>query len=213
MVCTLGDEWRRQRSIIQPTFSPNKLKEMRPIIDKCLNELLIKLDQHLVDDEFDITGYLKRTSMDIILTCAFGINPAANRNLSETFFQRCLQVFQFSFFQSILTFCSILVPELDFMWVSFFKYVNIVRLWLFDHFPYMNRWIDTDPNTWLLHHVDNIIKQRCLNGVQRFDLLQSMIEATEILSKSSSVNRTYFILLKSHLNSIDFSRIRSQNIA
>jgi hypothetical protein len=184
----LDDEWRRQRSIIQPTFSPNKLKEMRSIIDKCLNELIKKLDEQKVNVEFDISDLLKRTSMNVILNCAFGINPSIHENISEPFFQRCLQVFQFNLFQTILTICSIILPEFDFLWVTFFKYTNIIRLWLCDHIPYMDRFMDTDPHTWLLHHVENIIKQRCLHGIERIDLLQSMIEATDIFRKISSVN-------------------------
>jgi hypothetical protein len=196
---SLDDEWRRQRSIIQPTFSPNKLKEMRTIIDKCVQELIVKLDEQPVDTEFDISFLLKRTSMNIILSCAFGINPNKNEELSESFFQRCLQVFEYGLFQSLLTICSILLPELNLMWVTFFKYTNIIRLWLYDHVPYMNRLIDTDPNTWLLYHVENIIKQRCLHGVERIDLLQSMIEATDIIEKISTV-RSFLVCEQSEIN-------------
>ena len=160
---------------------------MRTIIEKCLNELLVKLDEQPPGVEFDISDLLKRTSMNIILNCAFGINPSTNENLSEPYFQRCLQVFQYGFFQSVLTICSILAPEFNIFWVAFFKYTNIIRLWLYDHIPLMNRFIDTDPHTWLLFHVENIIKQRCLHGVERIDLLQSMIEATDVVQKISSV--------------------------
>lgn len=170
---------------------------MRPIIDKCLNELLTKLDEHTSSSEFDISDVLKRTSMNVILNCAFGINPATNENFTEKFFQRCLQVFEYSIFQTALTFCSMLLPELNLIWVSLFKYTNIVRLWLHDNVPIINRWIDTDPNTWLLYHVENIIKQRSICGIQRFDLLQSMIEATEIgqdfLTVSKYDNKNFLI--------------------
>lgn len=161
---------------------------MRPILDKCLNEFIRKLDEQKMNVEFDISDLLKRTSMNIILNCAFGINPSTHENISEPFFQRCLQVFQFHLFQTILTLFSILMPELDFIWVTIFKYTNIVRLWLYDHIPYMNRFIDTDPHTWLLHHVENIIKQRCVNGIERMDLVQSMIKATDVFQKKSAVN-------------------------
>lgn len=173
--------------MIQPAFSPNKLKEMRTIVDQCLNEFMKKLDEQGYENEFDVSNLLKRTSMNIILNCAFGINPSTHENISEPFFQRCIQVFEFNLFQTILTIFSILLPEFDCLWVTFFKYTNLIRLWLCDHIPYMNRLIDTDPNTWLLHHVENIIKQRCLHGIERMDLLQSMIEATNILKKKSSV--------------------------
>jgi hypothetical protein len=59
----------------------------------------------------------------------------------------------------------------------------------------MNRFIDTDPHTWLLHHVENIIKQRCSNRIQRIDLLQSMIEATDVFRKRSSVSLFVCFLL------------------
>ncbi|CAF1221938.1 unnamed protein product [Adineta ricciae] len=190
LLASTGDEWKRQRSVMQPTFSPNKLKEMRAIIDQCVTNLIEKLDEQKAEVEFDITSLLQRMSMDILLNCAFGINLSKHEKLSVPFFQRCLQVFEFSFFQTILTMCSLIVPELDFIWVTVFKYTSIVRLWLHDHVPYMNRFIDTDPNTWLLYHVEQIIKQRRLYGNERIDLLQSMIEATDASQHASSQTST-----------------------
>ena len=54
--------------------------------------------------------------------------------------------------------------------------------------------MDTDPHTWLLHHVENIIKQRCLHGNERIDLLQSMIEATDTFPKISSVKLDFILI-------------------
>jgi hypothetical protein len=161
---------------------------MQTITEKCLDELIKKLDEQKPDVEFDISSLFKRTSMSIILNCAFGINPSTDEGLSEPFFQRCLQVFELHIFQTMLTICSILSPEFDFIWVGIFKYTNIIRLWLLQHIPYINRFIDTDPHTWLLYHVENIVKQRCLNGIRRIDLLQSMIEATDVFEKRPSVS-------------------------
>ncbi|CAF0749759.1 unnamed protein product [Rotaria sordida] len=196
LLASTDDEWRRQRSIIQPTFSPHKLKEVRTIIDQCITELIEKLDQQKPNVEFDISYLLKRTSMNIILNGAFGINPNTHEKLSETFFQRCLQVFELNIFQTTLTICSMLLPELNFLWIACFKYTNIFRLWLCDHIPFMNRFINTDPHTWLLYHVESIIKQRCLHGIQRIDLLQSMIDVTDVFHNTSSPSK----LSKYHLN-------------
>ena len=153
-----------------------------------MNDFMKKLEEQKPNVEFDISYLLKRTSMNVILNCAFGINLNTHENLSEPFFQRCTQVFEFNLFQTILTICSLLLPEFDYVWVTFFKYTNLIRLWLCDHIPFMDRFIDTDPNTWLLYHVDNLIKQRCLHGIERIDLLQSMMEATDVFQKLSSVN-------------------------
>ncbi|CAF5172584.1 unnamed protein product, partial [Rotaria magnacalcarata] len=177
---------------------------MQATIEKCINELLDKLDNQTVDIEFDISPLLKRTSMNIILNCAFGINPNKNEKLTESFFRRCSQVFEFSIFQNTLSICSMLMPELNFVWVTCFKYVNIFRLWLCSHIPLMNRFIDTDPNTWLLYHVENVIKQRCLHGIEKIDLLQSMIDATDVVQKMSpsSTLSKYRLNLDELLNNI-----------
>ncbi|CAF0743422.1 unnamed protein product [Rotaria sp. Silwood1] len=204
LLASKDDEWKRQRSIIQPTFSSSKLKEMRTIIDQCITELIEQLDQQKPNVDFNISSLFKRTSMNILLNCAFGINSNTHEKLSESFFQRCLQVFEFNMFQSILTTCSILLPELNCLWVTCFKYTNIFRLWLCDHIPFMNRFIDTDPNTWLLYHVESIIKQRCLNGIERIDLLQSMIDATDVFQKISYSSKLskYRLKLDELLNNI-----------
>lgn len=161
---------------------------MRAGVNRCINELMEKLDKQNPNTEFDILYLLKRTSMNVILSCAFGINSNTNENMSDSFFRRCFQVFEFNLLQTILSICSMLLPELDFIWVAYFKYINIIRLWIYDHVPFMNRFIDTDPNTWLLYHVEHVIKQRCLHGNDRADLLQCMIEATDVFQNMSPVS-------------------------
>ena len=51
-----------------------------------LHEFLNKLDEQKENVEFDISNLFKRTSMNIILNCAFGINPTKHENISEPFF-------------------------------------------------------------------------------------------------------------------------------
>ncbi|CAG2171426.1 unnamed protein product, partial [Oppiella nova] len=40
-----GDAWRGVRAIVSPTFSPNKLRQMYPIISQCVSEFITHLDQ------------------------------------------------------------------------------------------------------------------------------------------------------------------------
>lgn len=180
---------------------------MRTTIEKCISELIQKLDEQKPNVEFDILHLFKRTSMNVILSCAFGIDSSIQKGLTEPFFQKCVEVFELHISQTILTICSILIPEANILWVTYFKYVNLMRLWICSHVPYMDRLIATDPNTWLLHHVEQIIQQRCLNAIERYDLLQSMIEATNVIQNTHSVNflssiflsyKFLFLLLFSH---------------
>ncbi len=38
--------WKRMRNIINPTFSPAKIKELLPIMSKCSNRFVEVLDQN-----------------------------------------------------------------------------------------------------------------------------------------------------------------------
>lgn len=62
-----GSEWRRQRHVINPTFTAAKLKSMSPLINSCISELLIKLSDHAANGkEFNIYSYYKRMTMNVI---------------------------------------------------------------------------------------------------------------------------------------------------
>ena len=43
-----GDDWKRVRAIMTPTFSTGKLKRMRPMLDECINILVTNI-QKIID--------------------------------------------------------------------------------------------------------------------------------------------------------------------
>lgn len=67
MLFAFGSKWRRQRHVINPTFTAAKLKAMSPLINGCISDLMKKLPDHAENgDEFNIYLYYKRMTMDII---------------------------------------------------------------------------------------------------------------------------------------------------
>jgi len=65
-----GANWRRQRHVLNPAFTPGKLKAMSPLINGCTSSLMAKLSDRVENsDEFDIYLYYKRLTMDVI--CKF----------------------------------------------------------------------------------------------------------------------------------------------
>ena len=71
-----GETWRRHRHVINPAFSPAKLKMMSPLINGCISNVMEKLVDHARDGaEFNIYVYYKRMTMDVIckstLFCVF----------------------------------------------------------------------------------------------------------------------------------------------
>ncbi|CAF1443287.1 unnamed protein product, partial [Didymodactylos carnosus] len=142
-------------------------------------KLLIKLDELCEKQmEFDIGLLLKRTTLDIIFNCAFGIESDIQNNITDPYFQRCAQVFKFNLIQMILTFLSTLFPEFNIVWVNIFRYCNFFLLWIRDNIPFMEYLIDVDPNMWLQSKVENVIKKRQQSENKRIDLLQLMLDAS-----------------------------------
>jgi cytochrome P450 len=60
-----GNQWRRQRNVINPTFTASKMKMMTPLINKCIASMMKKIDENN-QNEFNIFALYKRLTMDVI---------------------------------------------------------------------------------------------------------------------------------------------------
>ncbi|CAF1538550.1 unnamed protein product [Didymodactylos carnosus] len=60
-----ADEWRRQRHVINPTFSAAKLKMMTPLVSECIEAMMKKVNE-INGDEFNIYALYKRLTLDVI---------------------------------------------------------------------------------------------------------------------------------------------------
>lgn len=71
LLISTGDKWRSHRKLIAPAFHMNVLKTFVSVFyDNSMN-LIMKL-QREVGKEFDIHGYLSKTTVDILLETAMG---------------------------------------------------------------------------------------------------------------------------------------------
>jgi cytochrome P450 len=64
LLAAQGATWRRQRHVINPTFSTAKLKLMSPLVNHSIQSLMTKLAEN--KEEFNIYGMYKRLTMDVI---------------------------------------------------------------------------------------------------------------------------------------------------
>jgi cytochrome P450 family 6 len=72
MVEMSGDDWKRVRTIVSPTFSSRKMKTMFPKIRDCLTELLNHLEGIAKSvKEMDAKDMYGNYTMDVIASCAF----------------------------------------------------------------------------------------------------------------------------------------------
>ena len=62
-----GDRWRRQRSILNPSFSSAKLQLMFPLVEQSIGTMMQKIAQK-ENEEFNIYVFYKQLTMDVICT-------------------------------------------------------------------------------------------------------------------------------------------------
>ncbi|KAI5737138.1 hypothetical protein M8J76_010374 [Diaphorina citri] len=71
-----GDEWRKMRNKLSPTFTSGKIKEMFPLMETCgrnLETILTTLDYNKKHQSIDVKEYLGRYMTDVIGSTVFGL--------------------------------------------------------------------------------------------------------------------------------------------
>lgn len=157
-----NEEWKRVRSILTPSFSAAKMKEMVPLINTATNVLLDNLEVYAESNEaFDIHKCFGCFTMDVIASVAFGTQVDSQNNPDDPFVHHAQMFFSFSFFRPIMllliAFPFILAP--------------VARL-----IPNKRR---HQMNQFFIHSIQKIIKQREEQPPEqrRRDFLQLMLDA------------------------------------
>lgn len=102
-----NEQWKRVRSILTPSFSAAKLKEMAPLINTAIDALMKNLNVHAESREaFDIHRCFGCFTMDVIASVAFATQVDSQNNPGDPFVHHAQMFFTFSFFRPILLFFS-----------------------------------------------------------------------------------------------------------
>ncbi|XP_074613329.1 cytochrome P450 3A8-like [Acropora palmata] len=106
-----GDEWKRIRSTLTPTFSAHKMKQMVPLMNSACDMLMKKFDEISCKGEsFDILSLFQGLTMDVILQCAFGIQADTQNNPDEPAITAAKRVINGSASQRLLISILSLLP-------------------------------------------------------------------------------------------------------
>jgi len=186
-----GNEWRRQRSIINPTFSPLKIKRMLPIINDCISTLMTKLEEcrNIDSSGFDIYKIYKSLTMDLIWRCCFGIKTDMQNNPNNPFLLRSQQVFARENSTYFTTLLGIFIPELQPCWLFIHYWINKIKSKLRQILPMGEKFIADDPSEWLKENVEHFIENASEN-VDECNLLRLMMDATE--TSANNINQVSF---------------------
>ncbi|XP_058500664.1 thromboxane-A synthase-like [Solea solea] len=100
-----NEHWKRVRSILTPSFSAAKLKEMVPLINTATDALMNNLTVYAGSGEaFDIHKYFGWFTMDVIASVAFGTQVDSQKNQDDPFVRYAQIFFSFTFFRPMLLF-------------------------------------------------------------------------------------------------------------
>ncbi|XP_061773835.1 thromboxane-A synthase isoform X1 [Nerophis ophidion] len=100
-----NEHWKRVRSILTPSFSAAKMKEMVPLIQTATTALMNNLEVYAGSGEaFDIHRCFGCFTMDVIASVAFATQVDSQNNPDDPFVRHAQMFFSFSFFRPIMLF-------------------------------------------------------------------------------------------------------------
>ncbi|KAM9854475.1 thromboxane-A synthase [Aulostomus maculatus] len=98
-----NERWKRVRSILTPSFSAAKMKEMVPLIQTATTALINNLSVYAESGEpFDIHKCFGCFTMDVIASVAFATQVDSQNNSDDPFVRHAQMFFSFSFFRPIM---------------------------------------------------------------------------------------------------------------
>ncbi|KAL1257022.1 hypothetical protein QQF64_012567, partial [Cirrhinus molitorella] len=105
LIMLKGEQWKRVRSILTPTFSAAKMKEMVPLINTATETLLRNLKGHAESgNSFNIHKCFGCFTMDVIASVAFGTQVDSQNNPDDPFVHHASKFFAFNFFRPVMIF-------------------------------------------------------------------------------------------------------------
>ncbi|CAF1280749.1 unnamed protein product [Rotaria magnacalcarata] len=179
-----GLRWRRQRHVINPTFSAAKLKLMMPLVNKCIEAMLKKLSEIVCDKKQEINIYTlyKRMTMDVICHCAFGIDTDMQNDVDNIYLKKSAETFAVDVDKLFIVKMTDLFPFVVNPFCKFYLGQVAIRRLLIRLFPVLSKYIEETPGSWLTNHVRDVVNLRTSSStatmIKRIDLLQLMIDAS-----------------------------------
>jgi len=193
-----GEEWKGIRSKLSPTFTTGKIKRMFSIFDKSSHRMCDYVRKRVGSSggEFDICEAYSKYAMDVIASCAFGIDSKSFECdpgvMSE--FEEMGQRFQFRFNPTqFLKFMVILIAP---------KLANAFGFTAFD----------LQPQIYFRKIIKEVMKRRRDTGERRDDFLQLMMDAQEGLLKGEENSKETLEVMTGTEDGGSTSAFTSQNV-
>ncbi|XP_072240883.1 cytochrome P450 3A40-like [Leuresthes tenuis] len=118
------DQWKRIRSILSPSFTSGRLKEMFDIMKHHSAKLIVSMKKQADKDEpLELKEFFGPYSMDVVTSTAFSVDIDSLNNASDPFVTNIKKMLKFDFFSPVflaVAFFPFLASIFDKMELSFF---------------------------------------------------------------------------------------------
>ncbi|KAM5261934.1 cytochrome P450 3A12-like isoform 1-T1 [Hipposideros larvatus] len=118
------ETWKRIRTLLSPTFTSGKLKEMLPIIDQYADVLVKNLRNEAEKGKsINLKDVFGAYSMDVITSTSFGVNIDSLHNPQDPFVENIKKLLKFNFldpFILLITLFPVFTPVFEALNISLF---------------------------------------------------------------------------------------------
>ncbi|XP_078096280.1 cytochrome P450 3A30-like [Mustelus asterias] len=165
------DHWKRIRSVLSPTFTSGRLKEMCPIIKHYTENLVKNAEKKAkLNESADMKDIFGNYSMDVITSTAFSVDVDSINNPNDVFIVNVKKLVSFNFFNPVLV-LAVAIPAV----------IPLLTKLGFSFFP-------RDVNEFFMNFLRSLKAKRQKNvHTERVDFLQLMVDSQ--MSETSSQNQ------------------------
>ncbi|CAF0825035.1 unnamed protein product [Adineta ricciae] len=176
----IGARWRRQRHVINPTFTSGKMKLMSSLVSECIETMTQKIFSVVQSQPVELNIYqlYKRMTMDVICRCAFGIDTDMQNDTENIYLKKSAGAFELDIDQLLIVKLTNLLPIFIQPFRYFYLFQIAIRRALIRFIPFLKDYIEETPGSWLTNRVRDVVNLRKQSPTKRIDLLQLMIDAS-----------------------------------
>lgn len=157
-----GAEWKRVRSVLNPTFSSVKIKQMSPIVHGCVDTLMEILEERCRNGRpVDMLKLAQGYSLDVITKCAFAWQVDCQRNPNDPLLLGVRKIFEEAEHPAVQN--AIRFPALRYLFTALY--------WISDYYKVTQHIISNLRQLIALRRRDRKIRAT--------DMVQIMLEAQE----------------------------------
>ncbi|KAI1286250.1 Cytochrome P450 9e2 [Halotydeus destructor] len=158
-----GEEWKRMRSLLSPTFTSGKMKKMYNMIDSCCKDAIESVKKQSLEGEVDLKRFFEKYSLDVIARCMFATSADPYNNTESKFVKSVHTLF---------------IPN-----ITKAKLFYVLPRWLFRLIGI--EIFDSGSVQYLEHLILHVMQERQRSGVRGDDFVQLLIDASKEVDRSN----------------------------